>query len=261
MAEVSFIPLRERVADNLEAGGPHLGGPADKLEQQEEFTARLHDRPIALSLKGMFTSKKNPPTAKLYERFDLWLVPHRFSIMRRSGSSTIVKAGCEVAYNSDVETLSIVSLIPTTEYIETLRASIGLESRFGIGMTFHADLSDTGLLEHISDALADLVPVSGSASLSASAKVSANAKINLSMKVLTPYIAAIGVGSTDCLFQLSAYEEPLFDRDIETWAVIAIPKYAEEIKYRMRCSFISRRLFMPRVWQTPWSEIVTLKGA
>lgn len=261
MADLPFSPVAAQIADNLEAS-PHLGGPAD-IQQglQEDFIARLHDRPIALSLMAMFANRKTAPNAKLYERFDLWLVPHRFSILRRSGSSTIVKAGCEAIYDSGESTLSIVSLMPTTEYIERLRASVGVETKLGIGMRFSAKLSDTGLLEHLSDALSDLAPVSGSASLSASTKISATAKISLSMKVLTPYIAAIGVGSTQCLFQSSAYEEPLFDRDIETWAIVALPKYTDAIKYRFRCSFVSQRLFMPRVWQTPWSEITAVKGS
>lgn len=261
MVDVPFSLLDSGIADRLEAT-PHLGGPPEQIEEsQGGFIARLHDRPIGLSLKSMFTERKTSPKAKLYDSFDLWMIPHRFSIQRLSGFATIAKAGCEVQYLSEGETLSIISLIPATEYVETLKAGVDLKSSGKAGFRFRADLSDTGLLEQIGDALTKLLPVSASAGLSASTQLSANAKINLSMSVLTQHIAAIGIGSTHCFFQLSAHEEPLFDRDIETWAIVALPKRTEEVKYRLRCFFETRRLFVPRTWQTGWTEITVSKGS
>src|SRR5437867_1652387 len=101
MADVEFESVNG--ADVLELDGdPHLGPSVPSVPPgttpSPEFRARIHESPIAFSIKDLINRAKKKTTAKLYERFDLWLVPHRFSINRISGSSKIVRAGCEVQY-------------------------------------------------------------------------------------------------------------------------------------------------------------------
>ena len=258
MVDLAFAPVESAVADNLEAV-PHFGGsgmdePEDGLG---EFRVRVHESPIALSFKDLFTREKAAITAKLYDRFDLWLVPHRFSVFRTGGAATVTTVGCEVDYITEGQTLSIISLIPSAETVDRVDASLAAEAKANIS------LSDMGLIVLASSALngGGLFSLPGSPSTSASVKISGGVKINLSMNVVTPYISAVGAGSTSCIFQFTAHRQALFNRDLETWAVVALPEREEELAYKMRCSFTSRRLFVPRLWQTPWSELRVTKGS
>jgi hypothetical protein len=199
----------------------------------------------------MMSAANVTTAAKIYKRFDLWLVPHRFSIRRLDGSSKVIKAGCEIEYIDTDQTFSILGLLPSPEYVERLSANLNVEA------FAKALLSENGALEvalPLPDELG-LKPVSGSASLSSSVSLQGGFKLALSLKLMTPFVAAIGVGSRQCMFEFSVHDLPLMDRDIETWALVALPKGESEIAYRMRCFYSSRRFAVPRHWRTAWSEI------
>jgi hypothetical protein len=257
MVELEFAPLDAPVADNLEST-PHFGGEEPRpAEDQHQFRARIHESPIALSFRDLLTRQKLALTEKLYARFDLWLVPHRFSVLRIAGSANVTNVGCDVEYLPQGQTLSIISLIPAPEFVDRASLSLGAEAKLNV------HLSETGILELASSLIDGGVPLPlpESTQSSASIKTSGDFKLNLRMNIVTQLIAAVGAGSTTCTFQFTKDREPLYNKDIETWAVIALPKFAEDIVYKIRCSFISRRLFVPRLWQTPWSELRATKGA
>src|SRR5262249_46079034 len=99
------------------------------------------------------------------------------------------------------------------------------------------------------------LPLPGEAGLSASMKIAGGFKLFLSLKLVTPLVVALCVGSTRCLFSFSRPYAHILYRDIETWDVIALLKYANDIAYRMCFFFTSSRLFLPRNWRTPWTEV------
>lgn len=251
MRDLEFEPLNESDALEIE-GGQHLGPSVPEVAPPtSEFRAQIHDRPVAVSVRDIMTAANVPPAAKLYKRFDLWLVPHRFSIRHVDGSSKIIKAGCEVEYIDVDQTFSILGLLPAPEFVDRLSAHLNVEA------SAKALLSESGALELALPLPGDLglKPVSGSASLSSSVSLDGGFKLGLSLKLMTPFVAAIGVGSRQCMFEFSAHDVPLSDRDIETWALVALPKGEPEIAYRMRCFYSSRRFIVPRHWRTAWSEV------
>lgn len=254
MLYLPFEPVNESDALEIE-GDAYLGPSVPQVElgtaPSPGFRAQIHDRPISLSIRDMMSAANVSAAAKIFKRFDLWLVPHRFSIRRVVGSSKIIKAGCEVEYIDTDQTFSILGLLPAPEYVERLSANLNVEA------SAKAILSESGALEVALPLPADLAlkPVSGSASLSSSVELQGGFKLALSLKLMTPFIAAIGVGSRQCMFEFSVHDLPLADRDIETWALVALPKGESEIAYRMRCFYSSRWFAVPRHWRTAWTEV------
>lgn len=259
MIELNFLPVSVSTAELLE-GSPHFGN--DSAETQDNasdgtFLAKIHDAPVALGLRDVFKGKSAETAAALYDRFDLWVVPHRFSLFRKEGRSAIVKIGCEVQYLSKNTTLSVVSMFPTVEFIRVLNGGLQADLRVGLsldafGRAEPIDLPKNG---------ASFVAFGTSAKISASSQISGVFKLQLSIGLATPFIAAMGVGSTGCTFEFSRYRDELFNRDIETWAVIALPKYVNETKYKMRCWYTARRFFAAQNWQTEWITLRVKKGA
>jgi hypothetical protein len=254
MRDLEFEPLNESDALEIEDDlhlGPSVPEVAPGAAPSPDFRAQIHDRPVAVSIKDMMSAANAAAAAKIYKRFDLWLVPHRFSIRRVSGSSKIVKAGCDVEYFDTDQTFSILGLVPAPEFVDRLAANLDFEA------SAKALLTESGALEFALPLPADLglKPVSGSASLSTSISLQGGFKVALSLKMVTPFVAAIGVGSRQCMFEFSAHNLPLSDRDIETWALVALPKGEPDIAFRMRCFYSSRRIAVPRHWRTAWTEV------
>jgi hypothetical protein len=92
-------------------------------------------------------------------------------------------------------------------------------------------------------------------SLSCKMSGSAAASLNFTANVATPSVAAVGIGSNRAEWKFNRAEEPLFGRDIETWAVLVIPKGFEELRYRIRFSLTTRTLFFPTRRESDWTEL------
>lgn len=222
------------------------------------FYARSADSPIAYSVRALFKKlgKEVPDGVALYNRFELWLVPHRVSIIRRSGLAEPTAVGIEVSYENDGRTCSIVSLFPSFQFIEHGRVSVH----------FKADMSATGEITPGAAASPDLSDNSDNAGFVAKCGASLNAStgaglsLRLASSVVTPTVSSVGVGSSQCEWRLDKQGEPLFGKDIETWAVVALPKRQDKLSYRLRFYFIARTAFFPTRRQSEWVEIECALG-
>jgi hypothetical protein len=254
MADLDFVETNLAAANTIDGIDQHLGPSSERTEQEPfGFYARVHDAPIAVPCRELLTRAKLPPSDPFYERFDLWLVPHRFSVLNKFGSAKIITAGCEVEYE-DVGSLSIVSLFPTSQYVTEHPLDI------------NAKIDASAILDQLG-----LMPATGANSLSdfVSAKVGLDLR-NLALKfqfdnklqlrvaldLVTPLVLASGVGSAACAFQFSLFREQLYGKDLETWAIVAVHKRKRELRYRMRVYYNARRFFLPRRWETAWVNVV-----
>lgn len=101
MVELDFVETNLATANTIDGIDQDLGPSSERTEQEPfGFYARVHDAPIAVPCRELLTRAKLPQSDPFYERFDLWLVPHRFSVLNKFGSAKIVTAGCEVEYDS-----------------------------------------------------------------------------------------------------------------------------------------------------------------
>src|SRR5664280_2194783 len=173
------IELDRTLSYELNSG--HLGGEVEG----PGFVARVADGPIATSLPETLTAagKAIPKTLSLYERFGVWIVPHRLAIIRRKGLAEPVAVGVQIQYVVD-GTCSILGLFPSFEY-----RVVG-----EIGGNFHAELGASG---EIGAALSpDVAGVDSSSvganlgSLKVGIRTGATIGLDLSCSVSTSIISA-----------------------------------------------------------------------
>jgi hypothetical protein len=253
MRELAFTEISAADSDQIEGIGQHLGPETDG-EQVEptNFWARVHEAPIPVSLNSVLTRARRTLDNPLYGRFDLWMVPHRFSILRNTGSGLVSSIGCLVEYYEPEVAQSIVSIFPSAEYVTTSPLSIDAKSK-ALGM-----LDQLGVSALIGMPTVDLVQADVKLTLpgvSLQIDIADTSHLRLSLDLVTPIVLATGVGSRKCSFQFNHWKEPLHGRDLETWALIAAHKRTRTLKYRMKVFYTIRSYFIPRRWETPWADL------
>jgi hypothetical protein len=105
----------------------------------------------------------------------------------------------------------------------------------------------------------DLTAVAGSgvvSGLGLSAKGSGGVSLSFSASVVTPFVSAVGLGSTRAEWRFDRYEDALFGRDIETWSILALPKRRRQLRYRIQYNMTTRTFFFPTRTESEWSEVL-----
>jgi hypothetical protein len=130
------VPLSFSVSEELETDAD-LGTEAEDTE----FTAFVGDQPLGLKLRDVFVKLNTevPVECVLYKRFDVWLVPHRFSLVRKRGLAEPVAIGLEIEYESKDQTCSVISLIPGPRFQD--HGGITLENSYSGAIDASGDFS------------------------------------------------------------------------------------------------------------------------
>ncbi len=210
------------------------------------FVAKINENPLAISIKSVFEKHGQKINSDFYDRFKAWLIPHRFSIVRRSGLAQIISLGCEIEYFSE-GTCSIVSLFPEAQFVvrSGIDFSLNGQSRAKISLNGNALPIDTNNSDCEKPA----------ENMSLDLNISGRSYLNFSSRLITPLVSATGIGSRRCEFQFKQYDTPLFGHDIETWSILALPKRQKTLQYKIRFYFISRTAFVPRRSESSWKTI------
>jgi hypothetical protein len=241
------IPIYIDLTKELGVPG-ELGG---ETVEEGGFFAAAHDQPIGVPVRRILsqfqpeevsgTERETSKLYNLYRRFELWLIPHGVAILRRSGHAEPVAVGVEVKYKNDDRTCSIRSLIPAPRFLEHghVRGSLNLS-----GEIDSADAQDAGL--PIKECLGLKFCFGGKAELA----------VHFDATVVTPYLSAVGINSSRCEWIFDKHTEPLFGKDIQTWAIVALPKRQTELRYDIRFSFTARTFLISRNYASDWVERV-----
>jgi len=249
MAEIEVEAFRElpigiASAEQLEYE-PDLGNEVEG----GGFYARVADAPMGYSLRHLLAKSdiSQERISNLYNRFGVWLVPHRVSIIRRSGLAEPTSVGLEVRYRNEGKTCSIVSLFPSFEFIQHGVAEIKCSAR----------MSGTGELSAAPEA-EDHASGSGlplRCGMTLNATLSSGIGIEISARVVTPVISSVGVGSQSCEWRFNKKDEPLFGKDIETWSILVLPKRQSSIRYDIRFYFNARTAFFSTRRESEWTTL------
>jgi hypothetical protein len=210
------------------------------------FSGRISDQPVGTSLATLLGPEALKPNGRFYERFSVWLVPHRISIVRRKGLSEPVSVGIEVEYLNGDRTCSIIGLFPSYEF-----KTVG-----ELGTSFAADADLGGNLSIARDVSADGISAPNLGQLSIGLRSKGNVGLKLSCRVFTPKVMAVGVGSSRCEWRFDVDDAPLYGRDLETWSLVTLPKSQKTLKYRLRFYVRTRIAFVPLRFQSEWEEVV-----
>jgi hypothetical protein len=213
------------------------------------WRASIADRPLALRVDKMFQRLGGavPATVDLYEGYDVWVIPNRFSIMRRGTFAEPTSIGIECNYLTDGATCSVVGLVPAPQFI-TIGGASG-EVRCSGAIT-----ASGALIPVAPDAVGqDETTFTNGMRFSLGTGVDVHAQF--SVVVVTRTISATGIGSANVQWQFEKDRHPLDGADIETWSVIVLPKGQREIEYDARLFLTMRTAFFPTRYESPWQRI------
>jgi len=238
------IPIDKVLCEELERP-QDLGTTID----DSSFFAAPADQPIAFPLGKWYetSGRPRPPELSFYEAYELWVVPHGVSIMRRSGMAEVTAVGLQVKYQTGKKTCCVKSVLPSYRFID----HGGLSMRVEMGGNAEADpckaidaLRGSGIAE-----------VATVGDLKIHAKVEGDLKFFFSANVATPDIQAVGEGSSGCEWRFDRSREPLFGRDIQTWSVVVLPRRQKVLTYSMRFYLNVRTFFFTTRRESDWVKL------
>ncbi|MEM7305042.1 MAG: hypothetical protein AAF682_00155 [Planctomycetota bacterium] len=245
------IPFAEELSPEL--AKPRVLGEEDVDEGG--FFASVPDQPIGVPIRSILEAcheDSGPPLsvvsetefAHLYERFELWLIPHGVSIIRRAGFAEVTSVGVEVEYQNSGQTCSVRSLIPSCEHIVHGRVAGSL------GLNGEASVDPESVVGKV---------VQEHAGLGFGLRAEGRLELSFSASVATPLVSAVGIDSSRCEWRLKVHEQPLFGRDLRFWSVVALPKRQASLlgnlPFRTRFSFSSRIALFPRTRRSGWYDL------
>jgi hypothetical protein len=216
-------------ADN---GGPPIRAP--KTELLDGFGVEIADRPMAFRLESVCRARgvPMPEGFALYAKsFDLWLVPHRVSVVRRNGLSEITSLGIAVRYLVEEDPCVVVSLLPEARFVDAGRLT------FAASTDLHGNLSAVETIDNLGPVAEGMLRVGVEASLGAS--------LAFELTLVSPIVSAVGKGSSRAEWMFEQKGPPLHGRDIETWSVLCLPPGRTSIDYEISLSLVRRLAFLP----------------
>ena len=235
------------ISEAAELEGPKVLGIDDS---DELFQAHFSDAPIALELDKVYGAAglAIPATLKLYDRFKIWMVPHHFGLIRKRGAAEPVSVSIRVRYITEGGTCSIISMFPSSEYVTLggVSANVITKAEIDASKLFKAatDVDPTGSFVPAQDRTSSGTPfqIPG---LGFDASAAVSAKLNVTANVITPVISAVGLDGTTCAWRFDRHQLSLEGRDIKTWALIAVSKFEERIRYNVVHSYKTRTCWFP----------------
>ena len=212
----------------------------------EAWYASIGDMPIGFPVRLVFEELGVEFKSKLYEGYELWFVPHRVSLLRRKGQAEVTSFGMEVEYLNGKKTCSVVSLIPAPEF--TVYGNVG----FG----FQGEIDAQGIAKVLAGQAGSTLDLPlDKSTLQFGKGTGGSVKFNYSATVSTPRISAVGLGASHCAWEFKKDKDPLFGKTMETWSILALPRFQKELNYRLRFHVTLRTLLIPTWRESDWKEI------
>jgi hypothetical protein len=250
VADVELFPLHRELEQRLSE--QDFGTPLEA----KGLVGRIADRPVAFRLRDVLTTTgiEIPKEIDLYRQFELWLIPERISVFRERGLAEVVSLGMECEFESDGSTLCVVEVLPTPAFVKHGAVEGDFTCRGGI--------SASGNLSPIPDldsGRAGKTEGPGKSWEKAGLRFETHARggvqLSFSFAVATPYVHAVGVGSTRAQWRFDQHRDPLFGRDMQMWTLMALPKQQRELNYRARLFITVRTAFFPTRRESDWQVI------
>lgn len=198
------------------------------------FVAHIAEQPVGFRLSAVFAAKGIPLPQEwtIYGgKYELWLVPHRVSVVRRHGLSELTSLGMQIRYLADSGPCSVVSLFPEAQFVERGRLT------FRVASDAQGSLSVLGKANNLESI--------GGASLKIGVEASLGSALAFELAIVSPIIAAVGKGAARAEWVFERDAGPLHGRDIETWAILLLPAALRSLSYEIVMTYTRRFAFFP----------------
>lgn len=196
-----------------------------KKQYNNDMHIRLGDRPIARNLQTLYEQghKGFPEDLVLFDKYDVWLIPHSIGLIRMEGRAKVKTLGYEALYDN-AQKVYTTELLPQSKFIRKAGATFENQVDYTVeGLAQVPDLAKV-VLEKMN-------VLSGDARFSFSSSLKMIGRISFS--VMTPVVQTIGIGSSHCQWQFEADEKPLLGDQIMLQTVL-VPRYTDKIDLKVR---------------------------
>lgn len=265
MSKMKQIKFSEQGVPFAELESPikrqNFGTVIKKSNPFTKVRGHIGDQPIGFLLKDVCETLgvPIPPEVDLYDRFNLWLVPHHVSVSKDGGITEPVSVGIEVEYRNDDPavdlnrrmTCCVVNMLPAAEFIRLGFLKGNLSGSFSPSGAFNASTKDLQLDPYL--------PLT--ANLKAGITSGLEFGVGVNFSVTVPLISAVGVGDSRAEWVFNEESTNLYGKDIETWTVLAVPKEMSEIKHRVRLYLILRTAFFSTRHYSDWQTLTCVRGS
>lgn len=208
------------------------------------LVARIGTRPLPFPLEAAQGLNDSSDLGKALRsvRFKTWIVPHSFSVIRRSGFREPTSASLQVKYVVEPgQTCSVQGVLPQPQYLQA--GNVG----------FSAALNASGALVPFAGPAPAAQTVGGGLSLGVSGTAAAN--IVLSATVSLPVISAVGIGSEECEWAFGELGSTLLGKDTQCWSIVVLPRPLDRLSLKLRLRLTHRVAFFTSRMDTDWVDV------
>jgi len=209
---------------------------------------RLGNRPVARNLGRLYElgHKQMPNGLAVFDAYELWLITHAVSAIRKGGSATVRALGYEAVF--DEREVCTIDLLPPTRFRTWLQASAEL------------DLGAEGNLE-LPDQALTLLPLEtllgGGARLRLSSAV--NVIGRFSCNLLSPVVTAVGCQQSRCEWWFEPDgDKPLLGDQLMVQTVLVHPG-TDVLRFKTRGHALIKpafyTLFVSTPLKTKWLDV------
>lgn len=256
-ADVTEIVLTSEDALNPDLDEPLSQTPLGGETQIEEknITVRIGQRPIVRSLRELYekANKELPPDLQVFNSFRLWMITHVVSVVRERGLRGISHVSYEVQFPPEPR-VTTVQVLPQTRFIKKIEGGIKTDWVVDVGLGVTGQIAPPAAITELLEQ-ADFISVNGEVK----AKIDISNKIhlvgNLSFAVVTPLIAAVGVGGDYCRWDFSKDKVPLIGDHLMV-QILLVPKHVYELEFEARvAATISVFDLLPDTRRSAWINL------
>lgn len=240
------IPIYREVAP--EVGDCGLFGGETR---EGGFYARLPDQTVGVSLRRIFrencegafaglVAQAPAPLPDVYQQFELWLIPHCVSIVRRQGLAELTSVGLEIDHLHEGTTCNVRGLLPSFQYVVQDYVRGRLLANGELRTAPEAALPGPGY------------EYSG---IRFGLQRKGSLELQFQAPVPTPQVSAFGCFTSRYEWRFDAANQPLLGRELQTWAFLALPSWRSDVTFRARYFFERRVGCFSRRTESDWVEL------
>lgn len=252
----------EIVLTSEDALNPELEEPLSQAKlggkpqiEKNNIAVRIGQRPITRSLRELYekAGKELPPDLQLFNSFRLWMITHVVSVVKERGMRDISSLSYEVQFPAEPK-VTTVQVLPQTRFIKKIGAGINTDWVVDVGIGLNGQIAPPAVLTELLEQ-SDFISFDGEAK----AKIDISNRLhlvgNLSFSVVTPLIAAVGVGDDYCRWDFTKDDVPLIGDHLMV-QILLVPKHESELSFQARVSAtISVFDFLPDTRRSRWIDL------
>ncbi|HEX8175553.1 MAG TPA: hypothetical protein VF543_10570 [Pyrinomonadaceae bacterium] len=247
-SEDALNPKLEEPLYEIKLGGkPHV--------EKKNVKVRIGQRPIARSLRELYekAGKELPSDLQVFNSFRLWMITHTMSVIREPGMRDISGLSYEVQFPSDPR-VTTVQLLPQTRFIKKVGAGLSTDWAVDVGLGLSGQVAPPAAITELLEQT-DFVSAGGEAK----AKIEISNRLhlvgNLSFAVMTPLVAAVGVGDDYCRWDFTKDDVPLIGDHLMV-QILLVPKHEYELSFKARVTAtITVFDFLPDARRSRWIDL------